>query len=92
MNVGEGFLLGEGDQIRTDADTLAALEFTIGGKVGINRNSSVEVVNERSVADSEFSLKRAAARNAALWLDADAKTLKQPLEIQTNGGVFAIKG
>ena len=35
----------------TDPNTVAAVEFTIGGRVGINSNTSVTVASERSVAD-----------------------------------------
>ena len=37
------------DHYITDANTVAALEFLIGGRVGINKNTDIEIVNERSV-------------------------------------------
>ena len=80
------------DRYITDSATIAALEFLIGGRVGINRDTTIEIVNERSVADSNLPVKRVILKNGSLWVKADAKTLKQPIEIQTNGGVMGIKG
>lgn len=80
------------DRYITDANTVATLEFLIGGRVGINKNTEVEVVNERSVADGKTPVKRFVLKNGAMLIKADAKTLKQPIEIQTNGGVMGIKG
>lgn len=73
------------DHFSTSGNTLAALEFLIGGRVGINQNTEVEVSTERSVQC--LTLKK-----GGLWVKADAKTLKQPIEIQTNGGTMGIKG
>lgn len=79
------------DHYITDANTVAALEFLIGGRVGINKNTDIEIVNERSAADKSAT-KRVILKSGSLWVKADAKALKQPLEIQTNGGVMGIKG
>lgn len=80
------------DNFKTDANTLAALEFLIGGRVGINKNTEIEIVDAKSVADANVSVKRIIMKNGSLWVKADAKALKQPIEIQTNGGVMGIKG
>jgi len=80
------------DHYITDANTIAALEFLIGGRVGINKNTDIEIVTERSVADGKTEVKRVILKNGGLWVKADAKSLKQPIEIQTNGGVMGIKG
>ena len=80
------------DHFLTDKNTLAALEFLIGGRVGINKDTDVEVVSERSVADGKVNAQRIILKNGSLWVKADANQLKQPLEIQTSGGVMAIKG
>lgn len=79
------------DHYLTDPNTVAALEFLIGGRVGINHNTEIEIVNERSIADGS-PVKRVILGSGSLWVKADAKTLKQPIEIQTNGGVMGIKG
>lgn len=84
--------LNVSDFIRTGPTCLAALEFLIGGRVGINAGSVIEIVNERSVADGPNTLMRVARKNVSLWVKADARALKQPIEIQTNGGVMGIKG
>ncbi|MFN8612395.1 MAG: FecR domain-containing protein [Vulcanimicrobiota bacterium] len=80
------------DHYITDKNTVAALEFLIGGRVGINRDTDIEIVNERSVADGKTPTKRIKLKNGSLWIKADANSLKQPVEIQTNGGVMGIKG
>lgn len=80
------------DHYITDKNTVAALEFLIGGRVGINRDTDVEIISERSVADGKTPVKRVVLKNGSIWVKADAKALKQPLEIQTNGGVMGIKG
>lgn len=80
------------DHYITDKNTVAALEFLIGGRVGINRDTDIEIVNERSVSDKNVGTKRIKLKNGSLWIKADAKALKQPIEIQTNGGVMGIKG
>ncbi len=80
------------DHFVTNSNTLAALEFLIGGRVGINQSTDVEVLSERSVGDSQLPVKRMVLKGGSMWVKADAKTLKQPLEIQTNGGVMGIRG
>ena len=80
------------DHFVTNPNTLAALEFLIGGRVGIHQSTDVEILSERSVGDSQVPVKRMVLKNGSLWVKADAKTLKQPLEIQTNGGTMGIRG
>ncbi|MFN8609138.1 MAG: FecR domain-containing protein [Vulcanimicrobiota bacterium] len=79
------------DHFKTSQNTLAALEFLIGGRVGLNQSSDVEVVSERSVIDQRDG-KRIVLKSGGIWVKADAETLKQPLEIQTNGGIMGIHG
>ena len=75
------------DKLRTSAGCVLAIEFIIGGRVGVNADSTVTVSGERSVANSNVSLKRVILRTGAMW-----KNTGSPLEIQTNGGVMGIKG
>lgn len=79
-----------GDVIRTAPDTVMALEFLIGGRVGINTGSCIRIITERSVADDETVFSRIVMRKGGIWTK--ASRLKEPLEIQTNGGVMGIKG
>ncbi len=87
-------ILRIGDIFKTAPGVVAALEFLIGGKVGINQDSAIQIVTERSVADADQLFTRVAKRYiaspASLWVK--AVNLKMPLEIQTNGGVMGIKG
>lgn len=82
-----------GDRITTDANTVLMLEFATGGQVGVNASTTVEIVGERSVKDAgPFSAARLVKKAATLWVKADAKTLSQPLDIQTAGGAIGIRG
>jgi RHS repeat-associated protein len=77
-----------GDELKTDKNTVSAIEFVIGGRVGINKDAQVEIVTERSVRDSDFNMKRVIFRKINLFTSPP-----EPLEIQTNGGVLGgIKG
>ncbi len=84
--------LQTGDIITTGPNTIASLEFLIGGRVGINRNTEIVMVNERAVRDGKVGLKTLLLKNGSLWIKADAKTLKEPIEIQTNGGILGVRG
>ena len=69
------------------------IEFIIGGRVGINTNTAVEMINERAVAvrlNNVKAIKKALVKNVGLWVKADI--LREPLEIETNGGVMGIRG
>lgn len=77
------------DRFRTSPNTVAALEFFIGGRVGLSKDTEIEVITDRSVHDMG-SVRRIILHNGALW--AKSGRLRQPLEIQTNGGILGIKG
>ncbi len=79
------------DHFKTDARTVAALEFYIGGRVGVSPNTDIEIVSERSVSDVDPPVQRVILRDGTLWLKSSRK-LTRPLEIQTNGGTMGIKG
>lgn len=81
-----------GDFFRTSPDTLATLEFLIGGRVSVGKSMMIEVVSERSVADKDDGSPRPGVQSTSLWTKWHAEALKQPLEIQTNGGTLGIKG
>ena len=80
-----------GDTIRTGPDCVLVIEFTIGGRVGINRASAVTINSERSVIDDEVSFKRLIMNKAGVW--GRTAKYKDPLEIQWKGGVMGgLKG
>jgi hypothetical protein len=78
-----------GDGLITGPNTVVAVEFVIGGRVGINKDSWVKVATERSVADAHVDLKKIILRKGGML--ARMARLKEPLEIGTNGG-GSIKG
>ena len=78
------------DQFKTDAQTVAALHFTLGGEDGINKDSVVEVVSDRSVSGGKDP-SRLLLRKGGIWANiSHEKDTK--MQIQTNGGVMGIKG
>lgn len=79
-----------GDVISTDPNTVLSLEFGIGGRVGVNKDSKIEITGERNVAGVDTPIANVILRKGGLW--AKAVKLKEPLEIQSNGGVMGIKG
>ncbi len=85
----EGMDLYQKDVITTDNNTVAAIEFSIGGRAGINRNSQIVITSERSVKSTAESPWPKISKGG-MW--AKCGKLKEPLEIQTNGGVTGIKG
>lgn len=85
----EGYLGQElrlGDEIKTSENTYAAIQFVIGGRAGINRDSSVRITSERSVGDSQFNVKRVILRKGSL-LDRVERQMA-PLEITPSGGLL----
>jgi hypothetical protein len=90
-SVGDSIYLG--DVIITNPNTKATLEFTIGGRVGLNSGASVSVSSERSVADYNQPLSKTLTRMImGVWNINSAVDKKfDPIEIQTNGAM-GIKG
>jgi hypothetical protein len=80
-----------GDKLRTSSNYQVAIEFIIGGRVGINVDSAVRVATERSVEDVDVSVMRLIMRKGGMW--DKTERMKEPIEIQTNGGVMGgLKG
>lgn len=89
----QAFLGTEGyvsDHFKTDANTVAALEFAIGGRVAISKDTEIEVISERNV-HAISPPQRVLMRKGHLWMRS-VRPLARPLEIQTNGGTLGIKG
>ncbi len=85
--LGSSTQLRVGDKVRTDENTEAAFEFAVGGRVGIRPGGTAEIVGEASSTDDSPRLK---LTKGQMW--AKCQNLKEPLEIQTGGGVIGIKG
>jgi len=82
--------------LRTDANTVLTLEFLIGGRADVNRDTEVEIVNDRSVAQNGVGLIRMILNTGKLVMDLVTPDRHNnyiwDLEIQTNGGTTGIKG
>jgi hypothetical protein len=72
--------LQPGDVITTDGETVLALEFGIGGRVSVGRNSSIRIVGDRQVEGL-----------GGTTVVTPQSDLDHPLEIQTNGGILGIR-
>lgn len=77
------------ERFRTDPETVAALEFVIGGRVGINKDTEVEIIGDRSVS-AVASPQRIILHQGAIWMKSNR--LKRPLEIQSHGATMGIRG
>jgi RHS repeat-associated protein len=80
-----------GDKVRSDIDTLVALEFPTGGRVGINRSTTIEVISGAEIREIDrIAQERFEIKSKRIWRK--LSTRKEPLEVETAGGVFGIKG
>lgn len=80
------------DQFKTDANSVADLEFLVGGHVGINKNTIIEITGVRDAKDvTKKSLtQKIILKAGAIWAKFSGQD--KSLQFQTQGGVLAIKG
>jgi hypothetical protein len=71
------------DQLKTDANTFGSIEFYTGGQIGINKNTTIEIISENKV--NTINLK-----SGGIW--SKMATQNDPLQIRTSSGVMGIKG
>jgi hypothetical protein len=83
-----GALLRIGDTAVTGEDTTAAFEFAIGGRVGVKPETKVKVTSERSARLIGVD-PNAKDEPGGIWAKCDK--LKEPMEVQTNGGIMGMK-
>lgn len=77
------------EKLRTDQQTQAVLEFNIGGRAGIGRNSSIQIVTLESVENVKSG---SALRidSGTFWAKFDKQ--EEAIQIKTAGGVIGIEG
>ncbi len=75
------------ERLRTDQDTLAVLQFAIGGEAGLGRNTEVEIIGQRAL---ETIGNKIVVKSGQMWAKMDKQ--KKQLQIQTGGGVIGIEG
>lgn len=75
------------ERLRTDPDTLAVLQFAIGGEAGLGRNTEVEIIGQRAL---ETVGNKIVVKSGQMWAKMDKQ--KKQLQIQTGGGVIGIEG
>lgn len=80
------------DVLKTDKGSYADVKFAIGGQVGVNENTTIQITGSRQVSSSgkESFIQKIVITAGEIW----AKITKQQEEMQfeTKGGVIAIKG
>jgi len=82
---GMGTFLSE--RLRTDSETLALLEFAVGGRAGIGRNSHVQVISPEEVGAAGTTMRINAG---TFWANLDKQEKK--FRIESAGGVIGIEG
>jgi hypothetical protein len=75
------------ERLRTDNQTQAVLEFLVGGRAGIGRNSHVQIVTPKEVDELGSTLRIDAG---TFWAKLDRQ--EKEFQIQTAGGVIGIEG
>jgi len=80
------------DHLKTDDKSLAALEFKVGGKIGINKGTEIELVGPREAADvtKRGTFEKLVLKSGTVW----AKFARQheQFKIQTESTVIGIRG
>lgn len=74
-----------GDHLKTDAATLATLQFLLGGRANIDQSTEIEIVSSKDADVVSVDLK-----TGSLWARFDKQ--KTPVKIRTAGGVMGIRG
>lgn len=75
------------ERLRTDNKTQAVVEFLVGGRAGIGRNTMVEIVTPKDVSKVGSTMRVDAG---TFWAKLDKQ--EKPFQIQTAGGVIGIEG
>ncbi|TWU48737.1 tRNA(Glu)-specific nuclease WapA precursor [Rubripirellula tenax] len=89
----KGDLLRHGDQVYTGADTVAAIELSVGGRIGIKRSSGIDMGWGREVyAIVDGRLQEIQLEKGGMWAKFAKQDKGNKLTIQTSGGVLGIKG
>jgi hypothetical protein len=83
LNVGDHVQVG--DEITTNANTVTAIEFSLGGRVWVNSNSEIVITGPRRVTGPDS----VRVDKGSLWVRLEK--MKEPIEIQTNGGFMGIR-
>lgn len=81
------------DHFRTDADTTAALELSVGGRIGLKKDSEIVLATQReakAVVDGE--VKEIKLEKGGMWAKFASQGEGKKVNIRTSGGVMGIKG
>lgn len=89
-----------GDTIETGKNTIVAVEFLIGGRVGINELAQVTLTGDRNTDSRSTGPRKVTVTKGAMWVNESDRDHSgtynglpyYPLEITTNGGVAGIRG
>ncbi len=75
------------ERLRTDSKTQAVLQFFVGGRAGIGRNTQIEIISPKDVEKYGGGMR---VNTGLFWGNMDS--LKNDFQIQPSGGVIGIEG
>lgn len=78
------------EKLRTDNATQAVLQFTVGGRAGIGRNSHVEILTAVGDIEEVKSGRALKINSGTFWAKFDKQD--EEFQIKTSGGVIGIEG
>jgi hypothetical protein len=76
-----------GEKMKSDAETTATLEFTIGGRAVISPGTEIEIVGQREI---DTVGNKVVVKSGKMWAKIDRQNSQ--LQIQTSGGTMGIEG
>jgi len=80
------------DIIETDKNTMACIEFLNGSQIGVNKNTSVEIISSSQAKDitQRSTVQKIVLKSGTIWSKIRGKDSN--LKIQTGKGVLGVKG
>lgn len=88
---GQGTPVFLNDIIKTGPETILAMELLKGGRIGVKKSTTVQMINDGEVATLDHNgWRKVALKSGGVW--AKFNSPSKPLTIQTRGGVMGIKG
>lgn len=78
------------DLLKTDDHTVSAIEFTMGGRMAINTGTTIEILGQDQAQVQGSVVRRIFLKAGSIW--AKFSHEREEPQVQTSGGVMAIKG
>lgn len=80
------------DILETDGNTVACIEFHNGSQIGINKNTTIEIITSSGVRDltQRSTVEKVILKGGVIW--AKVRGQKSTFDVETGKGVFGVKG